>query len=82
MIAPTETDYIIFGARRCLICETELPACGDFFVADGQRPGGIRGICRDCRAEQERARHTPEKRARKRAWQRAYRARKKGAVAA
>jgi hypothetical protein len=55
MIAPTTTDYLLFGKKRCSLCGKELPACTDFFAPDHWRGSGMVSQCRACRSQTDKA---------------------------
>ena len=75
MIAPTLTDFLLFGAKDCPHCGRQLPRCTDFFAPDAHMGGGLASYCRQCRNERSNAAYHADP-TRKREAMRRYQARK------
>lgn len=70
-----ETDFILFGAKRCGGCGRTWPASADYFNRDRHRRDGLTTLCRECRRARSRRRYQddPSIRERQTAWARAKR---------
>ena len=54
MIAPTITDFLLFGEKKCCSCGAKLPKGSDFFPPDGTNDSGLKPTCRECKNRQSR----------------------------
>jgi len=52
-----DLELLLFGAKRCPLCDRKLPASTDFYVRDAAKRDGLSRTCKECRNRRGRERY-------------------------